>query len=492
MKGFVLVSHFIPEASCVSQILTAAAVAEDIGQEGAARIGVRPWAKCSLGNSERDVQRVVAKQKSKLEIPIEIISCDGTDVPWVSPQSWLQFIVEKGLWPVMAGCALRDFAGARRRWDAFWKSYQQVHPSFGLFDMEGIDLSRTAAFLLHGDEGRTLKKGGMMVTSLQSALGRGYDQKRVCQQRWMAGDAADLQVNFAGHSFTTRYMLSTLPKTFYDEEPEVFHSFLEHVAKACHTLLNVGFTHGGETFRIALLGVKGDAPYLTKAAHFYRSYNTAAKRGEERSEPKGCCPYCLAGTRLCAAEEIATSTPAWLRAVAVKVPWIRQPALIKNLVHDPGDPSHFFKSDIWHVFHLGFGRSWICSVIQLVLPQLPLANLDEKWDHLTDHYLEWCRKNAPYLLSYHDTSGAMGHWRKVALTSNLMQWLVQLLGTVPMQCFPRFTVLVLSCRGNNLPLFQNKGFLFCFHTMPLQIPVLLGGSNGASLCARNSTYFITS
>ena len=292
--------------------------------------------------------------------------------------------------------------------------------------------------LIHGDEGRTLKKNGMLVTSLQSALGHGYDQKRVGRQ-----NDTNLQVNFAGHTFTTRFVLSTIPKTAYEAQPEVFHQALDHVARSCSKLLGSGYadqTRGGEIYRVVILGVKGDAPYLQKAAHFYRSFNTTVKRGEERGAPKGVCPYCLAGTNLCAAEEIGTDNPTWLRTLAVKLPWVRTPSLIQHLVHDRSDPASFFKSDIWHVFALGFGRSWVCSVIQVLLPHLPHANLEEKWSHLTEDYLQWCRRNrkqahvsriTPYLFSYGDTSGAMGNWSKGSLTSNLNLWLVDVLTAGP-------------------------------------------------------------
>lgn len=416
-------------------------MAHDVGQETAARIGVQQWAKCSERNSERDVQKIVKKQRTQLDIPIHNISCDGTDLPWVSPESWLQFIVRNGMWPVMAGCCLHDYEGARRKWEQFWTTYKEIHPGFGLFDDDNVDLSRCAAFFIHGDEGRTLKKGGMMVTSLQSALGRGYDEKRV--RRPGEGGRHDLQVNFAGHSFTTRFILSAIPKTAYDVQPNLFHDAIGHVAKSCRRLLDYGYvdaTRGGETFRICILGVKGDAPYLSKVGRFYRSYNTTAKRGEERGPPKGVCPYCLAGTNLCAAEELATTTPRWLSTMAVKLPWLREPSLITHLAHDRFDPASFFKSDIWHVFHLGFGRSWIASLVQLVLPQLPLPNLDEKWDYLSDHCHRWCSRNrkqshigkiSPYLMSYNDTGGCMGNWHKGALTTNFMLWMVSLLGDVP-------------------------------------------------------------
>lgn len=426
------------EASCVSQILTAQAVASDMGESRAASSGVNSWATCHLRNSERDAHKVMKRQKTKLDIQIQTINCNGVYVPWISPETWLEFVVKKGLWPLMAGCDLHDWDGSDRNWTEFWRVYEKLNPNFELFEMVDIDLGRTAAMLVHGDEGRTLKKGGLMVTSLQSALGRGYDEKRVRGQR---SDTALLRVNFAGHSFTTRYVVNTMPKTSYETESNVFYAMLDHVARSLSKCLEEGYVDDrGHRFRIVLLGVKGDAPYLSKAAHFYRSYNTTAKRGQERGPPKGVCPYCLAGTPGYPAEQVDTSKPRWLETVAVKLPWLKRPAFIRHLIHDPGDPASFFKTDIWHVFHLGFGRSWVASVVQLVLPVLPLQNLEEKWEFLTSEYLGWCNTNkkqahisriTPYLMSYNDSSGAMGNWHKGALTTNLMQWLVDLLGKVP-------------------------------------------------------------
>ena len=273
------------EASCVSQIQTAAAVETDMGKSKAISKGVSEWARCGVTHSERDVHRTIKKQKTKLDIPIRTILCNGAKIPWISPASWLRFLVDKGLWPVLAGCGLHDYDGACQNWLEFWQLYRKVHPTFGLFDRDDVDLSRTAAIVLHGDEGRTLKKGAMLVTSLQSALGRGYDQKRVNH----AGTSRDLKVNFAGHSFTTRWIVHTIPKSAYDGNPELFNSAMEHTAKSCRKLLEQGYVdvaRGHETFRVVILGVKGDAPYLSKVGRFYRAYNTTAKRGEERGAPK--------------------------------------------------------------------------------------------------------------------------------------------------------------------------------------------------------------
>ena len=413
-----------------------------MGQTQAAATGVLKWANCHVTNSERDVHRTMKKQGTSLDIKIGDIICDGESLPWISPETWLRFLVDKGLWPTLAGCAKHDWAGAESNWSRFWVDFEKVYPSFGLFNVPDSEWEpgKTAAFCIHGDEGRTLKRQGLLVTSLQSVLGRGYAEKRV--PRAAANGPTPLQVNFQGHSFTTRYLLSAIPKTAYENSPEVFHSHLDHVAKSCRKLFEIGYLDRArnERFRIVVVSVKGDAPYLAKAAHFYRSYNTTAKRGEERGPPKGCCPYCLAGTRLCPAEDIQTKKPKWLTTIGVKLPWAREPSLVRNLFHDRSDPSSFFKSDVWHVVHLGIGKSWVASVIQLLLPQIPCSNLEEKWAWLTSEYHGWCKRNSkqahvsrisPYLMSYGDSSGAMGAWHKGALTCNFLQWLVELIGRVP-------------------------------------------------------------
>ena len=183
-------------------------------------------------------------------------------------------------------------------------------------------------------------------------------------------------------SFVTRYVVNTMPKTSYESDPAIFDDAMGHVAKSLRKCFDEGCVDQvrGERFKIVVLGVKGDAPYLVKAAHFYRSYNTMAKRGDERGPPKGVCPYCLAGTNGFPAEDISTSSPCWLPTVGVKLPWLKRPAFIKHLLHNPSNPTEFFKSDIWHIVHLGFGRSWVASIVQTALPYLPCQNLEQKWE----------------------------------------------------------------------------------------------------------------
>ena len=204
----------LAEASCASQIRTAKAVAEEIGSSAAARSGVSKWANISDGHSERDVQHVVAQQGSRLDVPISEMSACGVKIPWIRPVDWIQYVVDMGLTTMFAGVSPEQKHLAPQIWTEFWKKYQTLNPDFELFHMDNIDYSRTFAFFCHGDEGRTLKKNGLMVTQLQSALGKGFDNKRL--KRDAAGSLKP-QVNFAGHTFANRFVSWVMPKTVYEK-----------------------------------------------------------------------------------------------------------------------------------------------------------------------------------------------------------------------------------------------------------------------------------
>lgn len=420
----------------MSQILTAQAVQEDIGEVQSTRCGIEQWSQCGVTHSERDVQKVIEKQGSTLGLPLSEMRIKGVTFPWIDPRTWLGFIVKKGLWPRLAGAP--DANVSAQVWKQFWSTYEKLHPGFHIFDLENVDFENTAAFAIHGDEGRTLKKQGIMVTSIQSCLGNGFDEKRVGLDQGVCRP----KVNFVSHSYTHRFVTSVIPKHFYDSDPEVFHGAMEYLALSLKDLFVTGFVDPttGKTYRVAVIATKGDAPYLQKMGRLYRSFNTSVKRGDERREPKGICHRCLAGTSAFPAEEIATVSPKSWPTKGVKDPWIVLPEVLKHLMFDQADASSFFQSDIWHTVHLGFGRSWCASVITLTLKVIPRPNLDEKWSFLSGHYISWCRRNkrqahisgiTAHLVSYGDKTGCQGNWHKGSVTTNFMLWLLVLIADLP-------------------------------------------------------------
>eukprot|EP00438_Fugacium_kawagutii_P023296 Skav226233 [mRNA] locus=scaffold1218:404091:405755:+ [translate_table: standard] len=409
-----------------------------MGSELAHRTGVAEWAKPStLNNSERDVHRTVKKQKTTLDISITELNLQGTQLSWINPIAWFQFIIDHGLLYMLSGLDFAEKHLVPSQWREFWTNYRDLCPGFSVFDDPDINFENLIALYVHGDEGRTLKRSALMVTSLQSVLGQGFAEKRL---RRNLGDNR-LHVNFRGHTFITRLVVSVMPKKSYATNPEFFHDTTQHLAEALQRLFVDGLLdkNTGQRYRFVVIGVKGDMPYLQKLAHLKRSWNTTVKRGSQRTAPPGVCHQCLGGTNGCPYEDVSDNA-AWQRTVGVRVPWIRPCALLQLLPHDQSDPSTYLKTDLWHCLHLGVGKSFVASTLQLALEVLPCTNQDARYDWLTQSYHRWCRfhrkpthtsKISGYIISYGEAKGAAGQWSKGALTTNLFQWLPSLLSRLP-------------------------------------------------------------
>ena len=434
---------WLSEATCKSQILTAQAVAEDVGEVAASQVGISLWSNCSLSHSERDAQRVMERQMTKLPIPQSKMVVKGIEIPWLSPRDTLTWVVERGLWPTLAGAPRNEHRSGMAIWRHFWARYKVLHPDFALFSLEGakdMDLGLVAALCIHGDEGTSLKKQGIMICSLQSMLGNGFDNKRVPKPA--SEGVWHMPVNFAGHSATHRMLMTCMPKRLYDSDPAVFQGSVEYIARALEDLFTTGIKDpvSDKVYRFVVVATKGDAPFLTKIGRFHRSYNTTVKRGEERRPPKGVCHRCLAGTTGYPAEELSTRTPRWLETSGVKMPWVEEPSVITHLMHNLSDPSSFFQPDIWHIVHLGFGKSWVASIVFLLLEVLPGRNMEAKYEHLSNSFLSWCKRSrrqahihavTPYLMSHNDHTGLMGNWSKGDLTTSFMLFMVNFIPTLP-------------------------------------------------------------
>ena len=291
------------EASCTSQIRTARAVREELGESTAVRSGVADWAKVSYDHSERGVEKVVKKQGTRLEVRLSEVHLDGVDIPWIDPRDWIQYIVDNGLLSLFAGVKVDQQHLAPQVWRDFGKKFKLLNPHHQLFDVDDIgDYGRLIGLYIHGDEGRTLKKSGLMVTSIQSVLGQGFDSKRL--KRDVSGFLKP-QVNFAGHTFTSRFVSFVMPKTLYDKKPNIYHAALDLFAQNLAGLLTAGVRdpYTNEVYKFVVLGCKGDLPYLAKSGCLNRTFNTGAKKGNS-TKNHGVCHLCLAGYPEFPAEDI--------------------------------------------------------------------------------------------------------------------------------------------------------------------------------------------
>eukprot|EP00438_Fugacium_kawagutii_P022976 Skav222205 [mRNA] locus=scaffold3943:41172:42716:+ [translate_table: standard] len=369
------------------------------------------------------------------------MNVQGRLIPWISPKAWLQYIVSHGLLYMLSGLQFEDRHLIGTTWKQFWQQFQPLFPDFGIFDDLGsFDPTHTIAMYLHGDEGRTLKRSAVMVTSIQSALGVGFNKKRLKRPQG-SNDIGKLWANFAGHTFTTRFVMSVIGKKDYATNPTFFHDSMECIALELRDLLSTGLRDPttGEIWRFVLIGIKGDQPFLQKIGMLKRSWNTAVKRGTQRAPPRGVCHYCLAGTNQFPAEDTAHD-PVWLPTLGAQPPWDVTPPMLRILPHFYADPGSFLHCDLWHSLHLGVLKSFIASTLQISLEVIDAPNNDERYEIMTEHYHNFCRMNKTssligkitgYLISHGDGPGAVGNWSKGALSTNLSKWLVVFLDELP-------------------------------------------------------------
>ena len=103
----------------------------------------------------------------------------------------------------------------------FWRRYSLEWPDFELFKATGNDLAlcRCIPVYIHGDEGRGFKRSGVMILSLQGAIGRG---SRPFQRRHplLSLRKIKMGINLQGSSFNSRFLFTAMPKKYYAKNPE--------------------------------------------------------------------------------------------------------------------------------------------------------------------------------------------------------------------------------------------------------------------------------
>lgn len=102
----------------------------------------------------------------------------------------------------------------------FWRRYSWEWPDFELFKAAGDDLalSRCIPVYIHGDEGRGFKRSGVMILSVQGAIGRGT---RPFQRKHplLSIRKIKMGINLQGSSFNSRFLFTAMPKKYYTKNP---------------------------------------------------------------------------------------------------------------------------------------------------------------------------------------------------------------------------------------------------------------------------------
>lgn len=101
------------------------------------------------------------------------------DFPWIKPGDFLQTMAKQhDLSHILGGFG--SMAEAESMLVTFWTRYQQVFPNFEVFNFINSgqrSMQQCVPLYLHGDEGVTFKKRGVLFLSFQSPMGFGTSKR---------------------------------------------------------------------------------------------------------------------------------------------------------------------------------------------------------------------------------------------------------------------------------------------------------------------------
>ena len=336
-------------------------------------------------------------RRCNLTLPIEIteVNIQGYVLPLILLSSWLLFLVTRNLLHTLCGLREPDLPRTRAIWSCFWARYKKIYPNHDVFKRAKageIDLSRTIALLLHGDEGRTKKKAGILIVSCHSILGYGSNANTVDTK---AEEYCKQLPNMVGHTLTSRWIMGCLPKSYYDgsDGDSFFQHYLgvfaDDIVKAYRDGVKAP---GGETYWFVVLHCIGDWPWFAKAFSLSRSFANCSKQATSREIPRGICHVCRADQPGFPWEDFSGSEPKWRRTINTQNPFMNSPPLTR-LPGDPTDTTALLGQDFFHGFHLGVAKQFLGSCMVLLQEIFPGRSVPARFEAMSADFFSWCKTN---------------------------------------------------------------------------------------------------
>lgn len=329
--------------------------------------------------------------------------------PLVKLSSWVKYLLNTGrLFRQFVG--VQSFRGAKLVLREYWRRFRCLRPSYGLFqltDSGQIPLDCCIPFFSHTDEGRSYKHLGLWVLSSAGALGKGTLRHIQSRQPCTPLENSEMGLNFAGKTWTTQFLFSTMLKTTYNKHPgaqdELVRLYAEDVASMLHN--GVASEDGRIRVHLVHIGTKGDLPALVRLGSFERSFSHVPKAARSRRPCDGICHLCMAGCESPQHIPFENMNPdaEWVQTLHTQPAWTTFPTILQGLQLSQEHQIEFFLTDLWHNFHLGVSKHFVGSsmvaLIESNLDCIPAGSVEIKFKFLTDAYQQFWRRRGkkPYL-----------------------------------------------------------------------------------------------
>lgn len=207
-----------------------------------------------------------------------------------------------------------------------------------------------------------------------------------------------LGLNFIGATWATQFMHSCMLRRAYKKTPGVLDQLVEVFARDMEDLLLNGISKDGCVIRIAHLGTKGDLPALSTLGHMEHTFRNAPKAAKSKKPCEGICWMCRAGSEVAPAvpyEDFSIS-PLWEATLGQQEIWRGETPPILLGAPLPDDQLwSFYKTDVWHNFHMGVGKFWVAGGLVGLLENLPMwddASMEERLQSLNTDYHSFCMR----------------------------------------------------------------------------------------------------
>ncbi|CAK9072400.1 unnamed protein product [Durusdinium trenchii] len=417
-------------------------------------------ARAPLSSADEPLFRALRSSGLVMDFPISQLQLDNDfKYPVFPPREQLEASGSKGFLHKIIGIPI---AYADTELTRFWGKYKRLCPQHDIFAEANLDFSHLIPYYLHGDGGRTYKKDPIMILSMFSAFGCGTARNPVELQpvpgqsrkrRFDHGDKFEPGVNLRGNTFTSRFLFAAMKAEFYKKKPGRFQSLLDQWGQLLGSLFHEGLSCNGENWKIAILGITGDAPFLREAGNHNRSFSNVRKSATARTMLPGVCWLCAAGKTNGPPFEDVRLSAQWTTTCGVSniLPWDQPGPLLQHVPVNDLDLAAFYRPDLFHVYFAGVGKDFTASALiyiaKTVFKQSKIQRSVESMNGEMRNFMKEEKERFNFghfsldLLGYASSrSFSKGHWSKNMDTATVSKF-IEYICRKHIQDFPDDTIL---------------------------------------------------
>ena len=139
--------------------------------------------------------------------------------PWLRPSDFIRSMGRMNDISHLLG-GHRSVAAAKPMLLQFWSKFRTLHPRHALWEQLSAGrktLEQCIPLYVHGDEGVTYKKGGILILSFQPVIGFGCSKRAQEVANMYRSSTEQMPLNFLKTGMETRMLTLVCPKDWLDK-----------------------------------------------------------------------------------------------------------------------------------------------------------------------------------------------------------------------------------------------------------------------------------